>query len=140
MTTIANLLTRLPPRGVEARVIAPSDFLRRPLPWYPGIEIALPTRRAIGEAFDQFEPDAVHIFTEATIGWAVRHECLAGGLPFTTSYHTRYPEYLKAWLGIPVGLSYSVLRRFHNGGNGCMVATASMRTALVSRAFRGVRA
>ena len=139
VTTIDNVLKRLSRHGVETRVVNPTDFRRLSWPWYPEIEVALPRRDAIKKAFDEFAPDAVHIFTEGTIGWSVRRECLARRIPFTTSYHTRYPEYLKEWLGIPVSLSYPFFRRFHDAGSGCMVSTASMRTTLAARGFKNIR-
>jgi glycosyltransferase involved in cell wall biosynthesis len=139
VTTIDNVLKLLSKYGAEVRVISPTDFPRWSCPWYPEIEVALPRRDAIRNALDEFAPDAVHIFTEGTIGCSVRRECVTRGFPFTTSYHTRYPEYMKRWLGIPVGLSYPCFRRFHNAGSGCMVSTASMRAELASRGFNNIR-
>jgi glycosyltransferase involved in cell wall biosynthesis len=139
VTTIDHLLKQLARRGVETRVISPAGFPRRAFPWYPEIDVAWPDQRAIASAFDEFEPDAVHIFTEGTIGWSVRRECLRRAAPFTTSYHTRYPEYIRAWFGLPVGLTYPVFRRFHNAGRGCMVSTASMRRVLRARGFKNIR-
>ena len=139
VTTIDNVLRLLSNYGVEARVISPANCPRWSCPWYPEIEVALPWRAVIRDTVDEFAPDAVHIFTEGTIGWSVRRECLSRRIPFTTSYHTRYPEYIKEWLGVPVGLSYPLFRRFHNAGNGCMVSTASMRTTLASRGFNNIR-
>ena len=139
VTTIDHLLRHLAERGAETRVVSPADFPRRSFPWYPEIDVAWPDQRAIAAAFDELEPDAVHIFTEGTIGWSVRRECLRRSAPFTTSYHTRYPEYIRAWLGLPVSLSYPIFRRFHNAGRGCLVSTASMRRVLRSRGFRNIR-
>jgi len=139
VTTIDQLLRHLADRGVETRVISPAEFPRRSFPWYPEIDVAWPDLKAIRTAFDEFQPDAVHIFTEGTIGWSVRRECLRRAAPFTTSYHTRYPEYIEAWLGVPVGMSYPLFRRFHNAGRGCMVATGSMRRVLRARGFKNIR-
>jgi glycosyltransferase involved in cell wall biosynthesis len=139
VTTIDNLLKLLAKRDVETKVISPAGFTRWAWPWYPEIEMALPKGGAIEEAFDDFAPDAVHIFTEGTIGWSVRRACLRRRLPFTTSYHTRYPEYIRAWTGIPLSATYPFFRRFHNAGNGCMVSTASMREVLLARGFKDIR-
>jgi glycosyltransferase involved in cell wall biosynthesis len=69
------------------------------------------------------------------LGWAARRHCLTRGLPFTTSYSTRFPEYLRARWRLPLAWSYGVLRRFHNAGSGTMVTAASMRRELAERGF-----
>lgn len=121
--------------GVEVTMLAPSDFRTWPLPTYPEIRLARAMPRTIATAAAAARPEAVHIATEGPIGYAVRRWCLATGRPFTTSFHTRFPEYLSARAPIPERLTYALLRRFHNAGRACMVATESLRRELAARGF-----
>lgn len=121
--------------GVEVTMLAASDFRTWPLPTYPEIRLARAFPKTIAGAAAASRPDAVHIATEGPIGFAVRRWCLAAGRPFTTSFHTRFPEYLSARAPIPERLTYAILRRFHNAGRACMVATESLRGELAARGF-----
>jgi glycosyltransferase involved in cell wall biosynthesis len=84
---------------------------------------------------DQSAFDAIHIATEGPIGLAARRACRRRGWAFTTSYHTRFPEYLRARLPIPEDWAYAWLRRFHGGGAATMVATETLRGELRARGF-----
>lgn len=136
--TLERMCEQLPALGVEVAVLAPSQFRTMPLPTYPEIRLALAGPAAIRDAIEAARPDAVHIATEGPIGYLARRWCLRGNRRFTTSFHTRFPEYLAARAPVPQGLSYAVLRRFHNAGSGCMVATASLADELASRGFTNV--
>ena len=83
------------------------------VPTYPGLRIALPNRREIKKRIEAAAPEAIHIATEGPIGWAVRAYCRRHKLAFTTSYTTRFPEYIAVRTGIPAALGYAVLRHFH---------------------------
>jgi glycosyltransferase involved in cell wall biosynthesis len=121
--------------GVEVTMLSPSDFRTWPMPTYPEIRLARAFPKTIAAAAAAASPDAVHIATEGPIGYAVRRWCLATGRPFTTSFHTRFPEYLSARAPIPERLTYALLRRFHNAGRATMVATESLRRELAARGF-----
>src|SRR5437763_13880651 len=94
--TTIELLGR---QGVDVRVIEPNLFWRFPFPFYPDVRVAWPSARQIQDLIDRFNPDAIHIATEGTLGLAVRNYCTRRDLRFTTSYHTKTPEYLErlAW-------------------------------------------
>jgi glycosyltransferase involved in cell wall biosynthesis len=121
--------------GVEVTILSPSDFRTWPMPTYPEIRLARARPKTIAAAAAAARPDAIHIATEGPIGFAVRRWCLATGRPFTTSFHTRFPEYLSARAPIPERLTYALLRRFHNAGRATMVATESLRRELAARGF-----
>ncbi len=126
--------------GHEVEVIHPGlGFNTVPLPTYPDIKMALGANEEIERRFKAFEPEAIHIATEGTLGHAARKICLNWKLPFTTSYHTKFPEYVNARLPIiPVSAGYAFMRRFHNSGNRLMVATPSMRDHLTERGFNNI--
>ncbi|HET7714123.1 MAG TPA: glycosyltransferase family 1 protein [Bauldia sp.] len=133
--TLERTSEQLPNLGVDVTLLTPADFRTWPLPTYPEIRLARAFPATIAAKAAAAQPDAVHIATEGPIGYAVRRWCLAAGRPFTTSFHTRFPEYLSARAPIPERLTYAVLRRFHNAGRACMVATESLRSELKSRGF-----
>jgi glycosyltransferase involved in cell wall biosynthesis len=106
------------------------------LPTYPSIQIALPAPGEVGRRIRAAAVDHIHIATEGPIGWAARAYCLRRKLAFTTSYTTRFPEYIQVRTLLPVAISYAVLRRFHNSGAMTMVATASLKQELGARGFK----
>jgi len=121
--------------GVGIDFLTPRDFISFPMPTYREISLALATPRAVRKHLAAAY-DHVHIATEGPIGLATRAVCLRDGRCFTTSFHTRFPEYIHARSGLPVGLSYAALRRFHNAGAGVMVSTPSLARELDARGFR----
>lgn len=121
--------------GVLITFLGPDEFQTLRAPFYPGIRLAIPPSGTVRSRLEAANPDYIHIATEGPIGWIARHVCLAQGCRFTTSYHTRFPEYLEKLVGFPAGLSYAPLRRFHNASAGTMVATASLARELKGRGF-----
>ena len=125
--------------GAMVEVISPDMFNGFPCPTYPEIKLAFLPGRKIARTLAAFQPDAIHIATEGPLGHAARGHCLAQGLPFTTAYHTRFPEYVEARFAVPVGLSYAWLRRFHRRSRSIMVATQSIESDLLARGFGNIR-
>ena len=138
--TLSRTVEECREMGHEVEVIHPGlGYTQFPLPTYSEIKLAVGTRKDIEARFKAFEPEAIHIATEGTLGHVARGVCLRWKLPFTTSYHTKFPEYVNARLPfIPVRAGYSFMRRFHNAGNGLMVATPSMRDHLSARGFNNI--
>jgi glycosyltransferase involved in cell wall biosynthesis len=132
LTSLAHSASSL---GAEIEFLTPDGFPSFALPTYPGLRLAWPNRREIARRIEAAAPDAVHIATEGPIGWSVRAYCRRRKLAFTTSYTTRFPEYIAVRSIIPAGLSYAVLRHFHAAGAMTMVATASLRQELSARGF-----
>lgn len=125
----------LAPQGVEVVFVTPEGFATLPMPSYPEIRLSLVAHGEIGRRLDRLRPDAVHIATEGPIGWAARAACRRRGWAFTTSYHTRFPEYLAARLPVPLSWSYAVLRRFHAAAARTLVSTETLRRELSGRGF-----
>ncbi len=122
-------------RGIETFVIHPQLFRGRPAPLYPEIHLALATPSAITKYVSEFKPDAIHIATEGPIGFATRLHCTRNRFRFSTSYHTKFPEYLHQFLRVPTSWSYRYLRWFHGGASSTCVATPSLEKELVERGF-----
>ena len=138
--TLSAVAAELMALGHQVEVIGPDRFRTVALPTYPGIRLAVAPKRRVAAAIEAFRPDALHIATEGPLGHAARGWALRRGVAFTTSFHTRFPEYLHARLPLPTAWAYAWLRRFHNAGAGTMVATGSLRRELAARGFRRLRA
>ncbi|MEM8977397.1 MAG: glycosyltransferase family 1 protein, partial [Pseudomonadota bacterium] len=136
--TYERLADQLAEFGVELVFLTPADFNTVPCPTYPEIRLAIPGYHYMIERLGVVEPDAVHIATEGPIGWMARRYCMQRNIPFTTAFHTRFPEYLSGRFGIPASWVYAIQRRFHNAGAGIMVASQSLTTELEGRGFERV--
>lgn len=134
--TLTSLAAAAATLDAEIEFLTPEGFPSLPLPTYPGLRVALPDRREIARRIERADPDAVHIATEGPIGWAVRAYCRRRKLAFTTSYTTRFPEYIAVRVGLPVGVGYAVLRHFHEAAAMTMVATPSLKEELSARGFK----
>jgi glycosyltransferase involved in cell wall biosynthesis len=133
--TYERLAQEAPKLGFEVIFLAPSLFRTLPCPTYPEIRLALVTPGAIARHMEQMGPDFIHIATEGPIGLMTRRYCRKTKHPFTTSYHTRFPEYVSARLPVPEDWCYSLQRRFHNGAAGTFVAAPSVAAELKARDF-----
>lgn len=113
-------------------------FTTMPLPSYPDIRIALFPYRKVAQRLAAFDAHAVHIATEGPLGWAARRWCLRHKQPFSTAYHTRFPEYVAARTRLPLGISYAFMRHFHAPAAAVMAPTPSIVRALRERGFGNV--
>lgn len=138
--TLAKVTELLREAGDEVEVVEPSDFRCLPLPSYPEIPLALASADALGRVMDAFAPDAVHIATEGPVGLAARRACGRRGWPFTTGFHTRFPEYAHARTRLPLDLGYAAVRRFHRRSRAVMAPTPAVARDLEQRGFQNVRA
>ena len=129
--TLATTVKLLAARGVRVQVISPDQFWSLPMPSYPEIRLAMTTRRRISRLIRDFAPDALHIATEGPLGWLARGWALQQGFAFTTSFHTRFPDYVAARIGIDPARVWRVLRRFHAPAHAVMVATPRLAAELV---------
>lgn len=135
--TLDKTVTQLQDRGHEVQVIAPSDgYFTMPLPTYPDIRLAPFAYNDVKRRMIDFGPSAIHIATEGPLGQMAKMLCHKWAIPFTTSYHTKFPEYIKARFPIiPLSWSYRFVRGFHNAGGRTMVTTPSMVEFLKLRGF-----
>jgi len=134
--TMKRIIAETEAMGHVWEIVHPGQgFMTMPLPTYPEIKLALFARGEIEERFNEFEPDAVHIATEGTLGMAGRAMCLTIKHPFSTAYHTRFPEYVSARLPIPLSWGYGFVRWFHKYSGKVMVPTPSMVEELRKKQF-----
>ncbi len=135
VSTLSQTVEWLKRFGHEVKVLTPQDCRSIPCPTYPEIRLSLFPYRRVQTAILDFAPQALHIATEGPLGLSARRFCMKWRVCFTTSYHTQFPQYLRARFPIPLALSYAVLRHFHSAAVRCMVSTPSMRTELAAQGF-----
>jgi glycosyltransferase involved in cell wall biosynthesis len=136
--TLTSLASSAQKLGVTIEFLSPEGFPSFRVPTYPGLRLAVPNRRQIANRIEQAKADAIHIATEGTIGLMVRAYCRRHGRPFTTSYTTRFPEYISARAPIPAGWIYAALRQFHAAAAVTMVSTPSLMVELGQRGFKNL--
>jgi glycosyltransferase involved in cell wall biosynthesis len=136
--TLTRVVDEMRAMGHQVEVVSPDQFPTFPLPTYPEIKLAVGAYEPVQERFKSFEPEAIHIATEGPIGIAARRICVEWKLPFTTSYHTRFPEYVSARLPLPLAAGYAYMKWFHKPSGRLMVATPTMREELERHGFRNI--
>ncbi len=137
--TLTQLGKELEKLGAKVMYITPDMFRTVPLPTYKEIRIAFGAKRRVAELLEKFNPDAIHIATEGPLGLAARRYCLNNDHSFTTSFHTRFPEYLQARFRVPVRWTYALVRRFHAPASAVMAATPLLIRELEGRGFSNLR-
>jgi glycosyltransferase involved in cell wall biosynthesis len=136
LSTVIDIATA---RGHRVQTITPDRFFSVPMPSYPEIRLAMTTRRKIAATIAGFDPDAVHIATEGPLGWLARSWCLSHGVPFTTSFHTRFPDYVAARTGLSPRPFWRVLERFHRAASHVLVATPRLAAELAEHGLHRTR-
>ncbi len=129
--------------GAELEFLGPDQFWTLPMPSYPEIRLALVAPGAIERRIERSRADAIHVATEGPLGHTMRRVCLRRGVPFTTSFHTRFPDYLAGRLPVPehwtCQLTWAWLRHFHSAGAATLAATPTLANELATRGFRNVK-
>ncbi|MGO4387054.1 glycosyltransferase family 4 protein [Microvirga sp. 2YAF29] len=136
--SLEYMAEQAPAFGAEVMFLTPQLFRSVPMPSYPEIRLSMVMPGQMARLIGEREPTHIHIATEGPLGHAARHVCRRKGWGFTTSYHTRFPEYLAARAPIPESWSYGFLRRFHRDAKAVMVSTPSLERELIGRGFRNI--
>ena len=129
--SLAMTVTQLVERGHAVELVTPDQFRTLPLP--SEIRLALAPRFGTRRTLTAFAPDIVHIATEGPIGWSARRWCLTNGVPFTTAFHTRFPDYAAMRTGLDAERFWPLMRRFHAGSRAVLVSTPSLGAELAAR-------
>jgi len=136
--TLAQTAAWLGRFGHDVKMLTPHDFHSIACPTYPEIRLSLLPRKTLRLKIAAFAPHAIHIATEGPLGLAARRYCVRRDLRFTTSYHTQFPQYVRARFPVPIAFSYWALRRFHGAAVRCMVSTPTVRSDLAARGFENL--
>ncbi|MFY2763145.1 glycosyltransferase family 4 protein [Arenimonas sp. MALMAid1274] len=133
--TLKSTRRELERLGHTVEFLTPLEFRTVPCPTYPDIRLSLLPGRKVRARIDAFAPQAIHIATEGPLGLAARSYALRHKLPYTTAYHTRFPEYVRARTALPLSVTYRFLRWFHGRAEAVMVPTEVVRRDLVDAGF-----
>lgn len=131
--SLERLRENLWDRGLTVNVLSPEGFWTVPMPSYGEIRLCLVNPRNVRKSIEAMRPDTIHIATEGPLGGHVRRYCVKRGLAFSTSYHTQFPEYIRARLPVPLDWSYGYLRWFHEAADVCLVPTQTVADRLAMR-------
>ena len=137
--TLQTMCGELEAMGHAVQVISPDHYASIPCPTYPEIRLALTRPSCIGQAIAAFHPDAVHLATEGPLCLAARRWCLRGEVPFTTAYHTHFPDYVSRRTGLPAAWFWRYIRWFHGPARAVLVSTASVRAQLRAHGLARLR-
>lgn len=137
--TLQSVRAVLEAQGHEILVISPDKFVSVPCPTYPEIRLAMTTVGTVGAMLRDFGPEAIHLATEGPLCLAARHWCLQRKMPFTTAYHTQFPDYVEARTGVPAEWVWRYIRWFHAPAQEILASTPSIRRALVDHGLGHVR-
>ncbi len=137
--TLTSLKRELERVGHTVLMITPDRFTTIPLPTYAEIRLAIAPGGEVERILNEAKPDAIHLVTEGPLGYAARRYCRRRHLPFTTSFHTKFPDYIQARWGVPQSWTYEILRRFHAPAATTMVATDSVRRELEAYGFQQLK-
>ena len=129
--TLDETSKQLKKLGHEVKLITPEGFLTIPCPTYPEIKLSLFPGAKVSSMIRDFNPDCLHISTEGPLGLAARGYASRNGLAYTSAYHTRFPEYVYARTKLPLKITYSFLRWFHNRSELVMVPTEEVKKDLI---------
>ncbi|MBW8880803.1 MAG: glycosyltransferase family 1 protein [Asticcacaulis sp.] len=138
VTTLKRTIEECEKLGHEFKIIEYNQFKTVSWPDYPEVKLALGCYEEVREIIQDYEPDAIHIATEGFVGLAARRVCQEWKLPFTTSYHTKFPEYISARLPVPLSAGYAFMRWFHHPSGRVMVATPTLQRDLEARGFKNI--
>ncbi len=136
VTTVKNTVISLKQLGHEVELITPDRFKTYPWPGYPDVGMAFLCGPKLRPIIEAFKPDAIHLVTEGSIGFAARRYCLELGYRYTSSYLSRFPEYFKLRTGFPMSVSAAYLRWFHGESSRVMVATASLEEEMQKKGYQ----
>jgi len=139
VTTMRNTRDHAEKLGHRVQMITPDQFRSIPCPMYEEIRLSLKPYRKLAQMLEAWQPDFIHVATEGPLGAAANKYCSRNGIPFTSSLHTRFPEYIRMRAPVPLNVSYYYLRNFHKAAQNTLVRTATQKADLERRGFRNLR-
>lgn len=137
--TLQSVCAELERQGHEVLVVSPDQFYSLPCPTYPEIRLAFASRSAVGKRLEEFQPNAIHLATEGPVCLAARRWCLAQGFPFTTAYHTQFPDYVSARIGIHPEWIWRYITWFHWPAQAVLASTPSIAGTLRAHGLEKIR-
>jgi glycosyltransferase involved in cell wall biosynthesis len=136
--SIERVAEEMQRRGIEVKFITPNEFKTVPMPGYNEIALSITLPRSVIKKIEAASCEAIHIATEGPLGLIARNWCVRHKVPFSSAYHTQFPEYVRARMPVPPRLPYAILRWFHRPAKACLVGTPFLKQLLEQRGFSNV--
>lgn len=136
--SIERVSEEMSARGIDVKYLTPLQFKTWPMPSYDEIRLSRTLPKPVYEIIEAAAADAIHLATEGPLGLIARRYCMRRRIPFSTAYHTQFPEYLKARAPVPLRWSYRYMRWFHAPARFCLVGTPHLEKLLESQGFTNV--
>lgn len=137
--TLQAVRAELERLGHEVLIVSPDLFYSLPCPTYPEIRLAFASTGSVGKMLADFAPNAIHLATEGPVCLAARRWCLTRGFPFTTAYHTQFPDYVSARTGVNPEWVWRYIRWFHWPAQSILASTPSIAATLKSHDLTRIR-
>ena len=136
--TLVKIAQILQKKNYSVKFLEPSTFPTFPMPTYKEIRLSIALPGVVRNKIEEIDPDAIHIATEGPLGAMARRYCIKKNIAFSTSFHTQYPEYLRARAPVPLKWSYAYFRRFHSAAKYCLVSSRTVAKRLQEKGFRNI--
>ncbi|CAN5876678.1 glycosyltransferase family 1 protein [soil metagenome] len=137
--TLQAVRAELERQGHQVMVVSPDLFYSMPCPTDPEIRLAFARTGAVGRMLADFRPQAIHLATEGPVCLAARRWCLMNQFPFTTAYHTQFPDYVSARTGVNPEWVWRYIRWFHAPAQSILASTPSIAATLKEHGLGNVR-
>lgn len=137
--TLQSVRDELVRQEHEVLIVSPDLFYSMPCPTYPEIRLAFASTGSVGRMLEEFSPQAIHLATEGPVCLAARRWCLARDFPFTTAYHTQFPDYVAARTGVNPEWVWRYIRWFHSPAQSILASTASIADTLKAHGLTQIR-
>lgn len=137
--TLQSIRKVLEENGHTVTVISPDLFYSLPCPTYPEIRLAITRVASVGAMLEEFAPEAIHLATEGPLCVAARRWCIRNRFPFTSAYHTQFPDYVSARSGVPAEWIWHYIRWFHGTSSAILASTPSIEASLRSKGLQHIR-
>jgi len=137
--TLQSVRDELVRQGHDVLIVSPDLFYSMPCPTYPEIRLAFASTGSVGRMLEEFSPQAIHLATEGPVCLAARRWCLARDFPFTTAYHTQFPDYVAARTGVNPEWVWRYIRWFHSPAQSILASTASIADTLKAHGLTQIR-
>ena len=135
VTTFENTIRELKNMGHEVKLITPDDFKTVPLPTYKEIKVAINPWK-VSKLIEEAAADYIHVATEGPIGLFATNYLRKRSWAFTTSYHTKMPEYVnERFPFVSKKLVYRYMKHIHKKSKSVLVTTESMKRELLHAGF-----
>ena len=138
VTTLTNTAKEIQKLGYNLDTLTHLDCDTKWQTPYPDVVLAIPKKKVIKSKIKN--ANAVHISTpEGTIGKKVVKYCDKHQIPYTTGYHTKWPEFLNSMFGLSKKITHKYLKNVHRNSKAILVPTETAKQELCNEGYQNVK-